>query len=87
MEKILSKVEKATMRVAVSEQEKQEFYSNVKKELPMFESKLSKWRPRSFEKKRIKGQVQQAIESLKTTSGHNYLTDKMKFGFIAMWLD
>ena len=89
--KKLTKVEEAQLKMkgisTASSEERNEFYQNLQAKLKEFDGKLSKWRPRSFEKKRIKGQVQQAIESLKTTSGHNYLTDKMKFGFIAMWLD
>ena len=69
-----------------SSKERNEFYQNLKANLDDFEEKLSKWHPRSFEKKRIKGQVQQAIKSLKTTSGHNYLRDGMMFGFIVRWL-
>ena len=82
MKKILSKVEKATMKVAASEQEKQEFYNNVKKELPTLEDKLNKWHPRSQMKKQLKAQLSQTVDSLKMTGGKCYSRDKMMFNFI-----
>ena len=90
MAKKLSKVEEAQLKMkgisTASSEERNEFYQNLQTNLKEFEEKLSKWHPKSFEKKRIKGHVQLAIESLKTTSGHNYLTDEMKFRFINSWL-
>ena len=82
MKKILSKVEKATMKVAASEQEKQELYNNVKKELPTLEDKLNKWLPRNPLKKKLKADMEQCLASLKETGSKCYSADKMKFEFI-----
>lgn len=90
MAKKLSKVEKAQMRLkgilTISDEKKQEFYNTVKEELPLLEEKLNKWNPRTLDKKRIKGELEQTMESLKKTGGKCYSKDLMMFGFLKSWL-
>ena len=65
----------------------EEFYANLEQELKVFEEKLDKWNPTEYEAKRLKGQLEQTLSSLKLTNGnrtgcYNYTMDKMKYDFL-----
>ena len=65
----------------------EEFYANLEQELKVFEEKLCKWNPTEYESKRLKGQLEQTLSSLKLTNGNrtgcgNYTMDKMKYDFL-----
>ena len=65
----------------------EKFYANLEQELNVFEEKLSKWNPTEYEAKRLKGQLEQTLISLKLTNGkrtgcYNYTFDKMKYDFL-----
>ena len=65
----------------------EEFYTNLEQELKVFEEKLGKWNPTEYEAKRLKGQLEQTLSSLKFTNGNrtgydNYTMDKMKYDFL-----
>lgn len=64
-----------------------EFYANLERDLKVFEEKLDKWNPTKYEAKRLKGQLEQILSSLKLTNGKktgcdNYTMDKMKYDFL-----
>jgi len=64
-----------------------EFYANLERDLKVFEEKLDKWNPTKYEAKRLKGQLEQTLSSLKLTNGKktgcdNYTMDKMKYDFL-----
>lgn len=64
-----------------------EFYANLERDLKVFEEKLGKWNPTKYEAKRLKGQLEQTLSSLKLTNGKktgcdNYTMDKMKYDFL-----
>ena len=65
----------------------EEFYANLEQELKVFEEKLCKWNPTEYEAKRLKGQLEQTLSSLKLTNGkrtgfYHYTFDKMKYDFL-----
>lgn len=83
--KKLSKVEQTRMALkGVSTQQRDELYQAINDELPTLEKKLNKWHPRTQEKKRLKGQCINVLESLKITApkAYNYMLDSAKFNFL-----
>lgn len=84
--KKLSKVEQARMALkgVSTQQQRDELYQAIENELPTLEEKLNKWHPRTQEKKRLKGQLTNVLESLKITApkAYNYELDSAKFSFI-----
>lgn len=65
----------------------EEFYTNLERELQIFENKLNKWNPTNSEGKRLKGQLEQTLDSLKLTNAMKtccclYPLDKMKFEYL-----
>lgn len=68
-------------------QAKDEFYTNIERELKIFEKKLDKWNATKPEAKRLKGQLEQTLSSLKLTNAKRtgcgfYSRDKMMFDFL-----
>ena len=66
---------------------KEEFYTNLERELQIFEKKLNKWNPTNSEGKRLKGQLEQTLDSLRLTNAMKtgcglYRLDTMKFEFL-----
>lgn len=68
----------------------EEFYANLERDLKVFEEKLGKWNPTKYEAKRLKGQLEQTLSSLKLTNGKktscdlhtSYDRDKMMYDFL-----
>lgn len=84
--KKLSKVEQARMALMSEsiQQQRDELYQAINDELPTLEDKLNKWHPRTQERKRLKGQLTNVLESLKITApkAYNYVLDSAKFSFL-----
>ena len=67
--------------------DKEEFYANLEGELQIFENKLNKWNPTNYEGKRLKGELEQTLDSLRLTNAMKtgcgiYQLDTMKFDFL-----
>ena len=65
----------------------EEFYRNLEGELQIFENKLNKWNPTNSEGKRLKGQLEQTLDSLRLTNAMKtgcglYRLDTMKFEYL-----
>ena len=84
--KKLSKVEQTRMALMFEsiQQQRDELYQAIENELPTLEYKLSKWHPRTQEKKRLKGKCINVLESLKITApkADDYVLDSAKFNYL-----